>query len=70
MTIYDIGGETMELNIKAELARRNIQYKDMAPVIGVSKDAFYRKLRANKFTMKEFSLIAKTLGLKIVIEPA
>lgn len=60
----------MEFNIKAELAKRNIPYKDMAGVINVTPNALYRKLRNNYFTIDEVALIAAKIGMKLELVPA
>lgn len=62
--------ELENLNVKAELARRNIQYKDVAERIGITPNAFYRKLKANRFSLKEILSIAHELDIKIIVQTA
>ncbi|NHI16831.1 helix-turn-helix domain-containing protein [Microbacterium excoecariae] len=51
--------------IKAELARRGHDGLDLVPVLGLSRNAVYSRLRGEKsFTLDELAAIARWLGME------
>lgn len=56
-------------NLKAEMARKNINAKKLTEMTGMSISAFYDKLRGERsFTLEECVKIKEVLGVDIVIE--
>lgn len=55
-------------NVKAELARRDLSGSDIIPVLGISRNAVYDRLRAKRsFEVNELALIAEFLDIDVSV---
>ena len=53
-------------NVKAELARRDLSGSDLIPILGISRNAVYARLRGERsFEVNELSLIADFIGINV-----
>ncbi len=57
----------MSISVKAELARKNVRYADVAKRINMPASTFYKKLGSNRFSIKETEKIFSIIGIKIVV---
>ena len=55
------------ISVKAELAAKNYKYLDAAKATGMPPQTFYKKLRANRFTLEEAEKILALVGKKLVL---
>lgn len=55
------------ISVKAELAAKNMKYKEAAKELEVPYVNFCRKLRTNQFTLEEAEKVLKLVGKKIVL---
>jgi predicted transcriptional regulator len=60
-------GIVMSISIKAELARKNIRYVDVARKINMPTSTFYKKLGNNNFSINEVETIFSAIGIKIIV---
>lgn len=65
---FMLGGGYVVVSIKAELAAKNYKYIDASKAVGIPAQTFYRKLKANRFTLEEADKIMALLGKKLVVE--
>lgn len=55
-------------NVKAELARRDLSGADIIPVLGISRNAVYERLRGTRsFEVNELDLIADFIGVDVTV---
>lgn len=53
-------------NVKAELARRDLSGADLIPVLGISRNAVYARLRGERsFEVNELAHIANFIGVSV-----
>jgi hypothetical protein len=57
----------MSISVKAEIARKNCRYVNIAKKIKMSPSTFYKKLEANKFSIEETENIFSVIGIKLII---
>lgn len=57
-----------ELSVKAELARKNVRYKEAAQAAGISPSTFYKKLEKNNFSLEEAERVFGVIGLELRLE--
>lgn len=57
----------MGVSVKAEIARQNYKYNEVARHIGMPPSTFYKKLRRNSFSIDEVQKIFSFIGVKILV---
>ena len=57
----------MKISVKAEIARKNVRYANVAKKINMPASTFYKKLDANNFSINEVERIFSAIGIKLVI---
>ena len=58
----------MAVSVKAELARRNVKYKEAAKAVGMSASTFYKKLDKNNFSLGEAERVFSAIGIELRLE--
>ncbi len=58
----------MGISVKAELARKNVRYKEAARAVGISASTFYKKLEKNNFSLGEAESVFRLLGMELRLE--
>ena len=55
----------MAVSVKAELARRNVRYKEAARAAGMSPSTLYKKLDRNNFSLDEAERVFGVIGMEL-----
>lgn len=55
----------MAVSVKAELARRNVRYKEAALAAGMSPSTLYKKLDRNNFSLDEAERVFGAIGMEL-----
>lgn len=58
----------MAISVKAELARKNMKYKEAAKAVGMSASGFYKKLEKNNLSLGEAEKVFGFLGMELKLE--
>lgn len=58
----------MGISVKAELARKNMRYKEAAKVVGMSASGFYKKLEKNSLSLEEAEKVFDFIGMELRLE--
>lgn len=58
------------ISVKAELARVNYKYGEVARKMGMSPQNFGQKLKTNRFTLEEAEKVMALIGKKVVLVDA
>ncbi|MBQ7499089.1 MAG: hypothetical protein IJU00_14880 [Selenomonas sp.] len=55
----------MTVSVKAELARKNMKYKEAARAVGMSASTVYKKLEKNNFSLEEAESVFGLIGMEL-----
>ena len=55
----------MTISVKAELARKNMKYGEVAQAVGVPASTFYKKLEKNNFSLGEAEKVFGVIGMEL-----
>ena len=62
--IGSIHSQALRANIRAELARQEVDWTDLIPVLKLSRNSVYARMRGDRpFTTDEIAAIAAYLGM-------